>query len=328
MVKVNGKKGFAVGTNKKRITQAGSGVATRQRPTSQFGNPKRASGVPKVNLDRGAREYARLLADPCNGPLVAGPGPGLGGGIITRFETDFIAFAGAGITSGYLIFSPADANSVAGAGALDTTASAGTTITGPGKTFLDAQASAHRCLSACMQVYWPGNELNRQGLIGMGYGTGQLYTDVLPVANGGRGLSNTAANVRASNFHVERTPNGMVELKFKPTQADMNWLPTEKESAQNQPELDARTTMTLSATGLPAATGIRIRLVAVYEWIPKISTGAGLVTTVGHSPPTYNTMNDILQALDRTGRWFLKTVWDNREYIGEFAGAMAAITMV
>jgi hypothetical protein len=122
-------------------------------------------------------------------------------------------------------------------------------------------------------------------------------------------------------------PNGMVEILWKPGQADMDTVSTRGPTTSVQPDFDDKSGITLSVTGIPANTGVRVRFVAVYEWFPDTAS-SGLVTTVGTPPPTYNTLTDIMRKLDSTGRWFLKTTWDNREYIGEFAAAMTAMTMI
>jgi len=121
-------------------------------------------------------------------------------------------------------------------------------------------------------------------------------------------------------------PNGMVEIKWKPSQKDLEW--TSRRNATTtalQSENDANTAISLSVDNLAAAVGnpgVRVRFVGVYEWIPGPTTlggNQGLVTTTGAPPSTYNSINDVLQYLERGGRWFLKTAWDNREHIAEFA---------
>lgn len=318
------------------LVQAGSGLQIRRRPRQQFGMPTANTTVPRVRLDPGGLRYAKLLSDPCSGPLVNGPQPGLGGGIVTRFESETTIFSGALAAGGYLYWLPNQAAYTVSTTLTPAIASAGSAPTpSAGSGFLVSNAASYRCLSACMQIYWAGTELNRQGFVGMGYSTGGQYTEVIPILNGGEGQSISVDQVRASQFHVERMPNGMVEIKWKPSQRDMEWTSRRNGTANSlQAEVDSMTAISLSVDNLAAGAGnpgVRVRFVAVYEWIPgptSVGGNQGLVTTTGGPPSTYNSINEVLQYLERTGRWFLKTAWDNREHLAEFAGAVGALTMM
>jgi hypothetical protein len=76
-----------------------------------------------------------------------------------------------------------------------------------------------------------------------------------------------------------------------------------------------------SASGFKAAVGIRVRCVAVYEWVPKLSantggTTNGFVATV-ETPKSTNTLNDILMALPKAGgtNWFINAWAKAKPYL-------------
>jgi len=60
------------------------------------------------------QRYVELLANPCTGPLVHGPGSNQGGQV-TRFEKDFIFGNGAAATAGMMIITPGAINNQAAA---------------------------------------------------------------------------------------------------------------------------------------------------------------------------------------------------------------------
>jgi len=176
--KTKGKKGKKGGNGGgKTMVQAGSGMHIRTRPRQQFGISNASNPVPRIRLDQGGLRYAKLLSDPCSGPLVNGPQPGLGGGIVTRFESETTLFSGALSAGGYLYWLPSNAAYTVSTTLTPAVASAGSALVPTaGSGYLVANAASYRCLSACMQIYWAGTELNRQGFIGMGYTTGGQFT--------------------------------------------------------------------------------------------------------------------------------------------------------
>lgn len=278
-----------------------------QRVASGF-NPKRSSGP---QLDAVALSHKRMLMDPCRAPLGPSTYPGSNGAVVQRFEQDFIVFNAATQTAGILVFIP-------GLSSFSTTPAVavqddGSTFNlqalspGPGNAFLST-TSAYRCVAGCMQVYFPGTELNRSGFVGMGYGPGSMIFNYQSVANGGNGNAVSVGQVRQSQFHTERTPAGMVELKWKPGFGDQDWespLTSAQQVATNSAAAGTRQVLTLSAGGLPASVGLRVRLIGIYEYMPQF--GGSSVSTTGTSVITKNSLNDVLHSLDSAGNWFLDT---------------------
>lgn len=254
--------------------------ANPQQPKKKVTRRKRA-------MSRMTPEYAQLLADPCTGPLVRSSASTAGASVV-RFESDFIIGNGATDTAGFLLWTPnnrnADAGNVYGFGTLvglaasDTasiTPSAGGSGTYfPGNTFLATNAGSYRTLAACIQVYWPGSELNRAGIVSVAQCTNGLLKTTDSV--------NVAA-LRSQCPVVRRMPTNFLEAKFGPGFADgMFHDPTT--GKQEESGLGA---ILVTWAGLPVATGVRLRLVAVYEWTPKVS---GLVlssNTAGASPQSF-----------------------------------------
>lgn len=249
------------------------------------------------------RRYLQLLEDPCTGPLVHAPGSS-SGGIVTRFESDFIFGNEATTTCGALLFTPgaytnnASANpgylgfvSTADATAANASQNGQNTIL-PGWSYLNANASSYRCIAACAQVYWPGSELNRQGVVSGAQATGGLLLQGNPYK---------VADLRSASPIVERMPSDFMEIKWAPSHADGLFLNPASTVSQGG-SLDAHSSILLTFAGIPVSTGVRIRLVAVVEWQPSRS-GLNLASNVADSDPS--SMQKARVMLDRAnpGWW-------------------------
>jgi hypothetical protein len=271
----------------------------------------------KQVLDRAALQYAKLLDDPCNADLVPGVGFGFGGGIITRFASDNVGFSRTGETAGWLVWIPGASSYIFNStiATTDTVSSPGSSLTpSPGNALLLTGATAYRCLSACLQISYPGSELTRAGVVSVGYSSGSNLIDLLPVANGGNGFSSTTVGIRNACFHSERTPSSYVEIKWKPSQGDLTFQPVSNRTDNVAGAVADQTAIIAGFSGLPAATGIRTRFVAVYEWIPGDNQD-GIVATSGPSVGSRNTINEVMAYLDSLGNWFIKSAWDNKDVL-------------
>lgn len=304
---------------------------SRDLPVQRFASGFKMGKMP--SLDEAGAAYARLLADPCTGRLVPGVGLGGGGGVITRFVEELTIFNSSGPpaeTGGWLVWSPGAGSFVRSATPLnsETAISPGSTLVPTaGNAFLFANASSYRVISACMQIYWPGSELNRQGLVSVGYTTANQLVEVLPVANGGNGGQASIQAMRAVCFHSERMPASSLELLYKPTQGDLEFDNTSVRADGISASIGDKSAMVLAVSGIPTLTGVRVRFVSVVEWIPDGSVGQGLVATVLPAPPSRNTVSDVLRALEKAGHWFIKTAYNNRDIIAGIVG-YGATTMV
>lgn len=249
----------------------------------------------QTGLDAAAAAYAELLVNPCSGPLVNGPFGDGTGGFMVRVETDQIFNYGTTETASALVFCPSLGTSFVSSVALtsDTTAItwAASPAATPGYTFMLANAAEFRCLSACLQVYWPGSELNRAGIASVGQQTAYVI----------EGSPSTSA-LRSLNQYSERTPDDYLEIKWRPNNYDLQYSPaaTIGVTPTNLQDIGKRSALVASVGGIPVSTGIRYRIVAVYEWIPS---GSGLVAPNKTNAKSRNTFEQVINYLDRTGDW-------------------------
>lgn len=281
---------------------------------------QRAPAVPRnrFSLTQGELGYARLLADPCNAPLVHGPFGDGSGGMISRFESDFIYGYSSTDVNGSLAFLPSGPSCYENVTLTDTTTFAynAGVFAPPGSAFLQANCSSYRCLAACIQVYWPGTELNRQGIISVG---------CLP-AEAVFNTDNTVSKLRTLSQYVERTPAGMAEIKWQPTSFDTQFTDA-GDAASSGSGVDSklstsrRNALVVTHAGLPANVGMRVRIVAVYEWKPRV--GSGFVTASSASPA--GTVANTLRYLESTGDWMYRGAMAAQRTISSMAAGVGAI---
>lgn len=257
-----------------------------------------------AGLDRPAVEFAKLVSDPCYGPLVQPTYEGTGAGIMTRFETDFIVNATATDTAAYIGFSPGNliaSGAVFGA-VMGATGALATDATGivpqftgsrqPGIGLLPSM-SAYRVVAACMQVSFVGSELQRAGVVSVG----QVTASVLNTG------SLTVAGLRALSSTVVRIPDGELEIKLRPTAISQKFVPVSGTNLDS--DYAAQPALIATMAGIPVSTGMRVRLVAVYEWIPAVASGCILPDNA--SSNSNNTISQVLKFLDtRFPQWQVK----------------------
>lgn len=282
--------------------------AKKAKTNNKQTSPRRRNANPRAGalLDKPAADLARLLADPCGAPVVHSISPGSGGSFVVRVEADAIIFSGAAQTAGIFYWAPGGIRAFANAGPDDVTALTLNQITNlvPGDGFLASYSSA-KCVAACAQVMFPGTELQRSGVVGMGVVPVATLSNVTPVAFGGSASTTTAANIRTLCQICERTPDITQEIRWRPGQGDEEDVDL---NALNQTtsifvtQARGRNAIVISAAGLPAAVGIRIRTVAVYEITPR--SGFGLMASV-ETTRSSSTITQVLQALDKAseGWW-------------------------
>lgn len=271
----------------------------------------------RFSLTQGELAYARLLNDPCNAPLVHGPFGDGSGGMISRFESDFIWGASPICFNGILGFLPSGPSLYQGltVNDLDTVTLSGMSGA-PGSDFLNANASAYRCLAACIQLYWPGTELNRSGIVSVGCLPAELVfsTDC------------SSARVRTLSQFVERTPEGMVEIKWQPTTYDSMFTDA-GDAASSGSGIDSklgtsrRNSLVATFSGVPSNVGMRARVVAVYEWKPRV--GSGFVTSSAASPA--GTVSNTLRYLESTGNWMYRGAMQAQRAISSLAAGVGSI---
>jgi hypothetical protein len=231
---------------------------------------------------------------------------GAGGSLLTRFEYDTIVNTGATETASFGYFCPGFvtnnptfngfgfSNPAAPLVTDNTAATCVNNLTGqqPGSNFLVANASVFRSVSACIQISWPGTELNRGGIMAVGQTSlGQFA-----------GVACTASQLRTLATHVERTPDGVIELKMVPNAESENWISPSWASAPEGSMQDLPA-LFWSASGLTAGTGVRVRLVTVVEWKPKQATGMMINNASQVANVSSNTTQNVLKYMYQFGEW-------------------------
>lgn len=263
---------------------------------------------PAGGLDRAAKDWARLMMDPCTAPLVPPCySTGCGSAMLIRSEYDYIPATGA-VTATVAVFVPG-LNAVAAETSGFVTDTSAVTLTlqsgaAPSGAWLDANAGSVRCVAARAEVSYPGTELTRSGVIGLGLMDGGAFHQNLPITEGGSNIGITPAQARRMCQHVERMPAGMAAVNWAPGANDENPDTTLLDDTRAQ-KLEGRNALVVTASGFPQNTGVRIRFVAVYE-ITLLSNSIGVVNTV--DPPTSrNTPGQILKAMyDSRPGWVIE----------------------
>lgn len=253
----------------------------------------RASFRKTVALDAGGLAYAKLLANPCGGRIVAPVYGDQSSGFLLRTEYDAIMHGGATDTVGMGFFCPANLSTVDGAGSIWT---GGGQFDGiayaiapidkgfqPGYGLLQ-QSRAFRVVSACIQLTYVGSEQARSGVLAVGQST---YDTLNP------GSSYAPALLRSMASHVGRVPDGTTELRWVPNASSEEFQDPNKTPSSNsftQPALF------WSVSGLPPGAGIRVRFVVTYEFTWNVTNGmpVGTQTQVSASA---NTTKEVLNYL-------------------------------
>lgn len=316
-----------------RKAAKGGGAPSQKGVTGPRPSPL-ASGV---QMDAAARQWVEVLRDPCNAPLAYPCYPTAGGGsILMRFESDVAYSSGATETGGVLIWSPGLNTSYVNNVAITTdstlTALQANSNNNPGLAFLTAVPHTKRAVAACAQVMYPGTELNRSGVIGMGITDGSAFANNVVAGSGGNGASTTPGALRTMCQHVERTPAGVAEIK---------WYPGDADAVSNSPNtlvasvadiMQGRNVLIVTWSGIPVSTGMRIRLVLVVE--VSLQSGQGTVATA-LPPVSYNSTNSILKWLfSKDPTWYIesatkagKAVSNAISYVGAGKKAIQAFGM-
>lgn len=261
--------------NKQNKQKKATTTSKKGQPTP--GRKKQVVGKSNV-LDAEARKYAKLINDPCYGPITAPIYQSSGSGQFVRIESDFILGAEATSVGAACIFTPGlvtvngdglikpnavvASDSAAITWAQDTLAQCGTTFA--------LTAGAVRAVSACLQVSFVGSELSRAGVVSLAQMSRQVavtYTSL--------------AKLRGGADRVVRMPDGVLELKLSPQAKNADFQTTGTANL----DVSELPCLVMSTSGIPASTGVRVRLVQVLEWLPLSGTGIvnGTIATASNS---------------------------------------------
>lgn len=279
--------------------------------------------VSSKGLDQYGSAYAKLLVDPCNAALVHPVYPGGDAGFLFRAEAFTTAGGGVTETSGILHWSPGYVNSsntellaITAASGSGTNTAAAIGAVGPGKTFLGNNAAGVRCVAACVKVTYPGAESGRSGRVHYGI----TQASVLDA-----GDVTSADNMAPLLQNFTRTPPESFEVVWRPGIADTEM--NDPGVAANAQLRDRKSAITIAWAGLPAGVGLTFHFTAVYEWLPKTSTGVGGNATGKN--PSRNTFDEILDAVQSSGfSWVRNAAGAAAHSFGQMAGGMgmAALT--
>lgn len=273
---------------------------------------KRASGQKRANqsqlrlvaryrrgLDDLGLAYARLLLDPCNAPLVHSVYGGSEGTYLMKAESVFNIGANPDATNGVLQWTPGifpNAGLFYGFNGSSPTSLSNV----PGNTFIINQTSAVRAIAACMEITYPGSELNRCGRVHYGQANGGLVNSGSPV------VTDDVAQVLQ---HMERTPAGKIEVLWKPGVADS--FTHDPSSTGSGPDRERRSALVCAWSGLPLTggagsngVGLTIKLTCVYEYQPIAGSGVAVPT---YARTSRNSLHDVIDYLRDAGAPFIRS---------------------
>lgn len=244
-------------------------------------------------LDVFATQYARLLRDPCNAPVVHPVYSGADAGFLFRAES--VLTLGVDRTAGFFHWTPGyvNANGSEVVGGTELTSGVNLTMAAfggatPGKAFLTTNAFGVRCVAACLKVVYPGSEQARAGRVHYGHTQASL-ADV-----GDAGY--TADGYALSLQNYSRTPPESIELIWRPGNADQEFNdPTASSVAALR---DRKSALSVAWSGLPT-TGLTFYLTAVYEWTPKPAIGVS--TNATGKNPSVNSLDQVVDAIQASG---------------------------
>lgn len=269
-------------------------------------------------LDRGAADHVGLLADPCQGRLVPPAYPSPGGGAIIRLKTIVSLANNTGETAGVFHWIPGRNeyyNNGAATNTTNFTPTASSVFTQLTFNAAGNSAASFRCVAACARAMCNTSEMNRAGFIWAGPTTNSFYGN-----NGG-----SAVNVSAASWGLPvlaRVPAKYLEVLWTPNESDMAFA---TDSVLDGTGISSNFTnhsaITITASGLPAGTGLTLELTAVYEI--NYAANSGYVTATP-SPVSQTPWPQILGAYYKVihnAPVIIDTVRRITEYIGAAASS-------
>lgn len=253
--------------------------------------------LPKMSVKKGlacldvpAQKAAHMLMDPCNAELAPAVYRG-DQGYKTRFVSNASIGQTANATCTAVIFTPSLSRIYSADAA--TSGAAVTWGTGsfpnPGQTFLAANADSVRSCGACLTAYPTSATLSIQGFVYSGIVPESAALDATSI-DGLIQLCNNSARVQL----VEP-----MEIKFVPGAGDEVYNPV---GGSIQVDND-NMCIVLCFTGLPTASGIRVRATNIVEW--KANPALGITTQSHLSTPSANTIEHVKRCLmEQDPHWY------------------------
>lgn len=245
--------------------------------------------------DRVSR-HVNLLLDPCGAQL--GPTAYRGrDGFINRFNSFYSVGPDPTISCSVFIYHPR-LNRVYNRGVAlfndDIGAInfyGGFSSAGPGSAYITSNADETRTISACVQAFYVGTELDRQGLV---------YRGVVPA----RALSNTVntiGNLSQLLQKRERTGDHTMETKWVPGPGNENYERTDITTN----EFGDDNCIVILASGFAASKLLfSYRVVTNIEWLP--APAVGIMTPSPSTPDAPAGLERVRTALSRFGNWWVE----------------------
>jgi hypothetical protein len=113
-----------------------------------------------------------------------------------------------------------------------------------------------------------------------------------------------------------RMPSQMLEFRWRPNDGDQMYIDANTDTPGV--EFARRGALALVWKGIPVSTGLRIRMVAVYEYIPDVSQG--IVNPTTSRSFSKNTLDHVVNVLDKAANW----ASSNIDMVGSFANLAMA----
>lgn len=236
-------------------------------------------------LDPPAQKAAKMLLDPCNAEIAPSCYRGHQG-YKTRFVANLNTGGAAGQTAVVLVWNPSRNENYQFATA-DTSATVTYTpgsAPNPGQAFIVANADSMRCLGACMSVCPIASVMNTSGFVHTGLVSRKTLFDT----------SSTDGIIALLPQTAKVDPQYPMEVKFVPGAADELYSTVFQDAPTGQDESDALC-LVMVLTGLPAATGVRVRYTTIVEWVPNPNLGIPSTSQLGN--PSVNTIEHVKQCL-------------------------------
>lgn len=293
--------------------------ARKSKKTARKNNSGVVSRI-KTQLDEGARQWLRLLSDPCRAPLVQPCYESAGTGLLFRAHSLFTPDPTA--TDFVLEFSPCQSGSFACRYGWSNTVggplgTAGNIEIGGlfGTTPLTSPVGRARCAAACIKIVYTGKEVDRQGVIAGTLDAGVTYT-------WGETIAWKALEAASNMPKLERFGQQSHEYRWFPGQADAEFVAYDSEEGGNL-EFNGNSVQVALVGANPGK--FYVDIVSVWEWQPKEELASGMVALLTR-PPSSMTFNAITRAVGDLGRWAVAEVGEHMPAImASMAGPAARI---
>lgn len=165
---------------------------------------------------------------------------------------------------------------------------------GPGSSYLASVAEGFRPISACVQAFYSGTELDRQGVV---------YQGVVPVrATAG---SFTMLSLTQLLQRQQRTPDHVVETKWIPSPESETYAASNPVAADYTDVGDNCIIFAVTGVAL-GKMNFNYRTTLNAEWLPK--SNQGIITPSPNTPDPPAGLEHVRSVVSRLGDWWLEAV--------------------